>query len=769
MIGVFICHCGNNIAATVDIDILIEKLSRNYDIKVYNETFLCSNFGINLINEKIKDDRLNRVVIAACSPKHHEGIFMKGIRKLNPYLLEIVNIREQCSWVHEDSKDATLKALSLINGGVQKSKHLQEIKKIDIPIKKDVLIIGAGISGIQCALDLSDNGYKVYLVEKNPSIGGNMVKLNKTFPTNDCSMCTIAPKISDVSMRENIEIITSSEVNEIKGHLGNYSIKIQKNPRFVDEEKCTGCGSCAKVCLMAEKIPNKFDMGLGKRGAIYIPFLQAVPLVYTVDKKNCIYLTKGKCGKSPACVDACEAKAIDFNQKPEEIELTVGAIVIATGYEQYNVFDTEYNYEHPDVITGLELERMLSATGPTNGELLRPSDLKMPQSVLFVQCVGSRDRRHKEYCSKICCMYATKNALLIKEHWPETKVYVCYSELRASGRGYEEYYDRARKMGVRYIRGNVANVDTDEKDNLIVNMEDISSNEPIEINADLVVLSVALAPNRSIEEIKSIKNLETGSDGFLSPLHPKIQPVETKDPGVFICGAITGPKPIQECITDASACVSHITSYLREDEITFHLKSALLNPDICIKCGKCLAGCNYDAIDTKGEFYEVVDISCLNCGKCTVICPTNAIDLRYYSDSQIEAQIKGILASDGDSIIAFCCNECSYAAADLAGLSRYAYSPKIKVIRVPCTGRVSSQHIISSFDLGAKGVIVAGCLEGQCHYTDGNINAAKNVEIAKKTLNLIGIGSSRLEMFFMSSAMADKFVDAARDLEERCR
>lgn len=530
MIGVFICHCGNNISSTVDIEKLKSDLYKNEDIMVYDETFLCSKIGLSLINEKIEDDSLNRVVIAACSPKHHEGIFMKGIGKLNPYLLEIVNIREQCSWVHEDSKDATSKALSLIVGGIRKSRHLQEIENVSIPVTKDVLIIGAGISGIQCALDLSDNGYKVFLIEKSPSIGGNMVKLNKTFPTNDCSMCTIAPKISDVAMRQNIEIITNSEVTEMKGHLGNYSIKIRKNPRYVNEDKCTGCGSCAEACLMKEKIPNEFDMGLGKRGAIYIPFLQAVPLVYTIDDKSCIYLTKGKCGKNPACVVSCEANAIDFDQKPEEIELNVGAIVIATGYNQYMVFDTEYNYEHPDVISGLELERILSATGPTNGNLSRPSDGKIPESVLFVQCVGSRDRRHNEYCSKICCMYATKNAMLIKESWPKTKVYVCYSELRASGRGYEEYYDRARKMGVRYIRGNVSNIDSDENDNLIVNMEDMSSNEPIEINADLVVLNVAMVPNESIEGLKKIKNLETGSDGFLSPLHPKIQPVETKDP-----------------------------------------------------------------------------------------------------------------------------------------------------------------------------------------------------------------------------------------------
>jgi len=824
----------------VNIDHLRQQIASWEGVYVEDEMFLCSEAGQERIRRGIDERGLGKVVIAACSPGHHSHVFKECIgSRINPFMWEFVNIREQCSWVHE-GKEATEKALSLIRGGVSKARYLAPIESTRVPVNKDVLVIGAGIAGMQASLELESRGHRVYLVEKEPSIGGNMVRLDKTFPTDDCSMCTISPKLSDVASRKGIRLLTYSEVDAVEGRPGDFRVRIRRRPRFVsesrctgcgacaatdhsanllsservlvdritiDEERCTNCGACVKICQReghsalskgegrplydtsrcvgcfscAERcpkeairivnpcpvrVPSEFDMGLGSRAAIYIPFPQAVPSTHTRSPEDCLRLN----GTMPDCVGCqriCPAGAIEDEQEERVEEVDVGAIIVATGYELRDMMRTEYNLEHPDVITGLQLERLLSASGPTGGKVTRPSDGGVPGTITFIQCVGSRDARYNPYCSKICCMYALKQAKLIKQEYPQIEVNICYMDLRAAGRWYEEYYRAVREMGVNFIRGNAADV-LDNGGNNIVRVEDTLSGEVREIESDLVVLSVSMNPSDGTNVVGRLLGLKTGEDLFLSPSHPKIEPVDTMQQGIFIAGTCSGPKPIQEAITDANASASRASTFLANDELELDLTTAILDQDVCIRCHTCLEKCNYKAVLEEGGALRVDDVSCKSCGKCAALCPTNALTLRGMTDLQIEAQIDGILEESPGSVIALCCQHCSYNAADLAGLNRRRYSPQVKIIRTPCTGRVSMDHLLHALGKGAKGVMVAGCLEDDCHYGDGNLAAREKVGRIKEMLDLIGVGGDRVEMYNMSSSMAARWVESVEDFVRRC-
>jgi len=749
-IAVFLCHCGDNIADTVNIKKLKKDLSKNKDLVVKDHLFLCSESGQNLILDTLKDKNIDRVVIASCSPKHHWNIFKNCIQqKLNPYMWEMANIREHCSWVHSDENKATKKAMALVQGAINKVKHHDPILKKEISINRDVLVIGAGIAGMHTSLELADKDFNVYLVEKSPAIGGNMTKLGRTFPTDDCSMCTASPIMNEVSSHPNINMMTLSEVVDFSGMPGEYVATVKTNPRFVDPNKCTGCGLCTEKCPVS--ITSEYELGLKNTKAVHIPFDSCVPEVAFINPDACLKITKDKCG---ICKKICPADAIDYNQKSETREIKIGAVVVATGYKQMDLTNTEYHFEHPNIINGLQLERMITPAGPTKGKIVCPSDGSVPKTVTFIQCAGSRDQRHNEYCSNICCMYSAKNAKITRAKIPDADINMCYIDIRAPGRRYEEYYRLLRQNNIKMIMGKPSEIMEDVDGQLFFDVFDKSTNKLLQVNSDLIVLATALEPSDGTKKMTSLLNLSYGMDGFISPLHVKIAPVDTTNEGIYVAGTSEAPKSIQDCITDASSAASRIATLLKSDTSVIDLTTAIIDIDKCTKCGKCIEACNYSAITNN---YEIIDMACRGCGKCVSICPEEAIEIRHLTKKQLRSQIDGILSVEPDSIIAYTSETCGYNAADIAGVSRLKYPSEIKIIKLPCVGRLSVDDIIYPFDKGAKAVMVVSCPPGLCHYIDGAESAEKIVEDAKKILDEKGISSDKLRFIPIVSPDGPKF------------
>lgn len=643
-IGVFVCHCGINIAGTVDVKKVAKELSK-YPGVVYTKdyVYMCADPGQNLIIEAIKEQKLDKVVVACCSPTLHESTFRKAVESagLNPYQCEIANIREQCSWVHKDMAKATEKAIKITKNAVEKVQKNESLEPVAISVTRRALIIGGGITGIQAALDLADSGLEVILVERYPSIGGHMIQLSETFPTLDCSQCILTPKMVEVSKHPKIKLLTYSEVQEITGYVGNFKAKILKKPTYVDPDKCTMCDECTKVCPVV--VPNEFDLGLTGRRAIYIPSPQAIPASYTLDINACPGLLPIACGK---CADVCEPQAIDYDMKPEIIEEEVGTIIVATGYDLYDKSNMgEYSYgKYADVLDGLQFERLLSASGPTMGKILRPSDHKEPKEVVFIQCVGSRDPElHCPYCSKICCMYTAKHAMLYKHHVPDGQAYVFYIDIRSGGKDYEEFVQRAiEEDGVLYLRGKVSKIFEDNGKIKVWGVDTLAGQD-IEIDADMVVLAMAMIPSKGSQELAKILKIALDKDGFLSEAHPKLRPVESVTSGLFLAGAAQAPKDIPEAVAQASGAAAKATIILSQERL-FHAPTvAQVNPNLCTGCGMCVQVCAYDAVSLKDGKAEVNKVLCEGCGSCSATCLRSAIQVRNFSLLQIHEMISASL------------------------------------------------------------------------------------------------------------------------------
>jgi heterodisulfide reductase subunit A len=771
-IGVYVCHCGLNIAGSLDCEEVAKFASTLPHVTLAKDNrYTCSDQGQEQIKTDIKEHKLNRIVVASCSPRLHEPTFRKACEEagVNKYLFEMANIREHCSWVHlHDRKAATEKAKDLVKMAVAKAALLQPAEEIEVPIIRKAMVIGGGVAGIQAALDLADTGYKVYLVEREPSIGGMMARIDKTFPTMDCSICILAPKMSDAGHHPNIELLTQSEVAEVKGYIGNFHVKVQRKPRYVTRD-CSACGECAKVCPIIA--PNEFDVGLAIRHAIYTPFAQAVPSTYTIDMNLC--LNKDGVIVCDKCIKACERQAINFEMKPETAELEAGTIIVATGAD---VFDPstlpQYGYgKYPNVITSLEFERLINAGGPSGGHLIRPSDMQIPKRVAFIQCVGSRsDRNGRLYCSNVCCMNTIKDSLLIKEHWPETEIYVFYVDIRAYGKGFEDLYKRARREGVMFIRGLPAEIIQDKKThNLWLIGENTLQKEIYKINADMAILSIGLEPRKDSEIIQRLLTLSRTQDGFFMEAHPKLRPVDAATGGIFFAGCAEAPKDIKDSVTQASAAAARSGILMAKGKVTVEAITPISYAEKCKACGLCVKVCPYNAITLNKDLkrIEVIEAACGGCGTCAAECPFDALTQNHFTDEQIMAQIDAVTEQDADKkIVAFCCNWCAYAGADFAGVSRMQYPPNVRIIRTMCSGRIAPKFVERAFARGAATVLVAGCHPGDCHYINANYYTQKRVERLWKKMEQNGLAKERLQLLWASAAEGERFASKIIEMQK---
>ncbi len=647
-IGVYICHCGSNIAGTVDVE-EVARFAQGLDSVVVarNYKFMCSEPGQNLIKQDIKDLGLNRIVVASCSPTMHEPTFRRACQEagVNPYLFEMANIREHCSWVTEDRQEATEKAKALVSAAVRRVYYHHPLETKEVSINPNTLVVGGGIAGIQAALKIADSGHKVYLVEREPSIGGHMAQLDKTFPTLDCSACILTPKMTLVGSHPHIELLTYSEVEEVSGYIGNFKVKIRKKARYVDEDKCTGCGVCQTKCPW--KVDSEFEAGLGQRKAIYTPFAQAVPNIPVIDREHCAYFLSGKCR---ACEKFCEAKAINFDQQDKTVEVEVGSIIVATGF---NVFDPtpiyQYGYKRLDnVITSLEFERMVNSSGPTGGNIVL-KDGSTPESIAIIHCVGSRDEKYHEYCSRVCCMYSMKFAHLIKEH-TDAEVYEFYIDIRSFGKGFEEFYNRVLSEKTIFIRGRPAEITNiaekpEEEGKLIIQFEDTLLGRQRRLPVDMVILSVALEPQPDAEAVARLFNISRSADGFFLERHPKLDPVATMTDGIFVAGCCQGPKDIPDTVAQASAAAAEALAMISRAKVEIEAATAIVDERICSGCQFCQMVCPYNAItfDEQKMVCRVNDALCKGCGACVGICPSDAISLSHFTNEQILAEMEGML------------------------------------------------------------------------------------------------------------------------------
>lgn len=733
--AVFICHCSGNISDHIDINFL-KKTLKAEGISVLDYEYLCSSEGQALIKNKISEGNLNRIVIGSCTPSKHGTLFKKCIQEaeLNGAMLEIANLREHCSWVHPDKAEATEKALSLLRGKLRRLENSQPLGEIKVDITPKALVIGGGIAGITAAVNLADNGISTYLVEKESSIGGNMAKIGKVFSPDklaeECAMCSLSPLMNEVVANPKITLFTWTEVESLSGSAGNFTVRLRKKPRYV-HDNCTGCGRCSRACPVM--VENEFNCGSVDKKAISLSFSQAVPKTYCIDPDKCLQMNDETCGK---CADVCKSGAIDFSQKEEIVELNVGAVIVATGFKEYDASQKpQYGYGiFKNVITQMELARMLGINGPTKGALIRPSELRTasdiirsstdtfesdsssedssdhsddtgtPKRIVMIQCVGSRDEKEggNRYCSRYCCMAALKHSSLIKRKYPGTEVTICYVDLRALG-FYENYYRAVQDMGVRFVRGRPAEIVEKPDKSLVVRIEDTLNQKMKELPADLVVLSVAMIPSQGTRKIAGVLNLSQDESGFIKERHSKLKPVDSSLDGIFVCGTAQSPKDITDTIAQAGLASIRGRAFITDSPKALANEIPTFNPLLCTKCEECFK-CPFNAISLNESDRIVVDpLVCIGCGYCTELCQNGAIQIASFTKTQLKAEIEGEL-KEGD-LLGFVNSGIASLTCDNIGSSVLTYPSNVKLIKVPTSLVLDKDLLLHAFKHGASSIL----------------------------------------------------------------
>jgi heterodisulfide reductase subunit A len=762
-IGIFVCECGGNIGDVIDVKAVIDTVKSWEGVAVAKyHKYLCSKPAQEMILEAVKKNDLDRVVVASCTPRMHLATFQSVLERagLNPYMLEFVNIREQSSWVHgpHASAEATKKAISLIKGGYERSKELEPLETISEKGSREILIIGGGIAGITAALELGYLGFKVHLVERKPSIGGNMAKLTKVFPTLDCAQCILTPRMAEVGRNPNVNLLTYAEVQEVSGRPGNYDVKVFMKPRGVDVEKCRSCGVCAKVC--PETASDEFNEGLSQRKAAYIEFPQAVPSAYTIDFDACT-----KCRK---CEQLCPAKAINIDDSGKAVELHVGAIILATGFKLYDARNLEmYGYgNYKDVITMMDLERFTSATGPTGGYIKR-ADGSDVRKIAIVLCAGSRDKNHIPYCSRICCMYSLKQAFVLKKMLG-IDVTVYYIDVRATGKGYEDLYWRDQEAGVQFVKGRVAEVYKNNSDGkLVVLAEDTLTGETREEEFDMVALATPMVSPTGLKELADKLRVPIGEDGFITEKHPKLDPVDTLVAGVFVGGCALSPKDVRDTVSDGLGAAAKASLFLKGEYVTTSPEKAYVIADLCDGCEVCVPVCPVNAISMCEGKAKVDPFQCVGCGACIPVCPREAIDFRNSLTKQIMAELRGVLADKvvGEvRVVAFVDRNVGYTGMDFLGLDRTNYPENIRIVAVPSTAILGLKHLLGAFAFGADGVLV---IEGS-QEVDERFTRRRMVEMGKE-LAAYGVEGMRVRYSYVPLPVYKKAAELFSMFTDRIR
>ena len=721
----------------------------------------------------IKTNDLDRVVLASGRPRLFKEAYKRAAIDvgINKYLIEVIDISELCS-ADVGTEIVAEKAKILLRAAVNRVANLEEIKTQKIPVQQAALVIGGGLIGMEAATRLADKGFKVHVIEPQPFMGGKTPQLGTCFPSFDCGNC-IAPfggelhrrcmYRSPVAKKENVEIHTLSSLKRLAGVVGNFRALIETKPRYIDPDKCIGCGKCAELC--EGEAPSEFDLGLSNRKAVYIPNNQSLPRVYYMDREHC--------KNADELVKMCPVGAIDLDMKTTKTTLNVGAVIVATGFDMFEPVGMFGYSEYLDVLTQLHLARLLDMSGPTEGQLRRLSDGTLPERVVMVQCVGSRDPRIHEYCSRICCGIAVKHALDIKRRWPQVDVTILHKDIRLNGKDYERFYYEAQERGVKLIRGEAGEV-SKKGEELVFTYTD-EAGELVELETDMVVLSNGMEASKGNEELAKAIGLDINSDGFLNEKNPKLSPVETNIGGVYICGACQGPMDIQHSLNQVLYATSKAATLLSNQEIEVELTKAVVNDDTCVGCGACASACPFDAITWSDFGKPIVNVeACTGCGICSATCPVAAMQLRLFRDEQVLPAIEGLLKPtkwleerEEPVIVAFACEGAAGYASELANQMGMKIRENVRVLKVPCSGRLDALHIMKAFDNGADGVALFACPEAQCQYIDGSRKAQDRVAYMKKSLDVIGIGGDRLEVFNVNSCEPDRFVKYANDFSQR--